>query len=77
MIGAFELEQTEVDIDIKPDSNPSPTHARISDGRQFFMLARVFSCTVVGLDGVIVDIEVDIRRGLPGITIVGLPDIAV
>ncbi len=41
------------------------------------MLARVFSCAVVGLDGVIVDIEVDIGRGLPGMTIVGLPDIAV
>jgi magnesium chelatase family protein len=41
------------------------------------MLARVFSCTVIGLEGVIVDVEVDIGGGLPGVTIVGLPDAAV
>jgi magnesium chelatase family protein len=41
------------------------------------MLARVFSCAVIGLEGVIVDVEVDIADGLPGITIVGLPDAAV
>ena len=41
------------------------------------MLARVFSCAIIGLDGVVVDVEVDIGRGLPGITIVGLPDTAV
>ena len=41
------------------------------------MLARVFSCAVVGLDGVIVEVEVDSGDGLPGITIVGLPDAAV
>ena len=41
------------------------------------MLARVFSCAVLGLEGVIIEIEVDIGRGLPGMTIVGLPDIAV
>ena len=41
------------------------------------MLARVFSCAVLGLEGVIVEVEVDIGRGLPGVTIVGLPDAAV
>jgi magnesium chelatase family protein len=41
------------------------------------MLARVFSCAVIGLEGVIVEVEVDIGRGLPGVTIVGLPDAAV
>ena len=41
------------------------------------MLARVFSCAVIGLEGVIVEVEVDIADGLPGITIVGLPDAAV
>jgi magnesium chelatase family protein len=41
------------------------------------MLARVFSCAVIGLEGVIVETEVDIGRGLPGMTIVGLPDMAV
>jgi magnesium chelatase family protein len=41
------------------------------------MLARVFSCAVIGLEGVIVDVEVDTGQGLPGMTIVGLPDLAV
>lgn len=41
------------------------------------MLAHVFSCTVVGLNGVIVDIEVDYGAGLPHMAIVGLPDEAV
>ena len=41
------------------------------------MLARVFSCAVLGLDGVIVEVEVDLANGLPGVIIVGLPDTAV
>ncbi len=41
------------------------------------MLARVYSCAVVGLEGVLVEVEVDTGPGLPGMTIVGLPDAAV
>jgi magnesium chelatase family protein len=41
------------------------------------MLARVHSCAVIGLEGVIVEVEVDTGQGLPGMTIVGLPDAAV
>jgi magnesium chelatase family protein len=41
------------------------------------MLARVFSCAILGLDGVVVEVEVDTGQGLPAITIVGLPDAAV
>jgi len=41
------------------------------------MLSRVFSCAVIGLEGVIVEVEVDYTNGLPGVTIVGLPDTAV
>ncbi|GIV97484.1 MAG: Fis family transcriptional regulator [Herpetosiphonaceae bacterium] len=41
------------------------------------MLAKVWSCAVVGLEGALVEVEVDITRGLPGMTIVGLPDTAV
>lgn len=41
------------------------------------MLARVFSCAVIGLEGVIIDVEVDTGQGLPKMTIVGLPDAAV
>jgi len=41
------------------------------------MLAKVTSCAVVGLDGALVDVEVDIANGQPGFTIVGLPDAAV
>lgn len=41
------------------------------------MLSRIYSCAVVGLDGVIVEVEVDYSNGQPGMTIVGLPDAAV
>ncbi len=41
------------------------------------MLAKVWSCAVIGLDGVLVEVEVDLGQGLPGLTIVGLPDAAV
>jgi magnesium chelatase family protein len=41
------------------------------------MLARVYSCAVVGLDGVVVEVEVDTGQGLPKVIIVGLPDAAV
>ena len=41
------------------------------------MLAKVTTCAVVGLEGFIVEVEVDISPGLPSFTIVGLPDTAV
>ncbi|MCB2210046.1 YifB family Mg chelatase-like AAA ATPase [bacterium] len=41
------------------------------------MLARVLSCAVIGLDGVIVEVEVDTGGGMPKMVIVGLPDAAV
>ena len=37
----------------------------------------VFSYASAGFDGTIISIEVDVRRGIPGIDIVGLPDNAV
>ena len=41
------------------------------------MLAKVNSAAVVGLDGQLVEVEVDISGGLPSTTVVGLPDTAV
>ncbi len=41
------------------------------------MLAKVSSCAVVGLDGVLVEVEVDVGSGKPGMVLVGLPDAAV
>ena len=41
------------------------------------MLAQVTSCAVLGLEGVPIRVEVDISRGLPSWTLVGLPDAAV
>src|SRR5687767_184615 len=38
------------------------------------MLAKVFSAAVVGLDGQLVEVEVDLLPGLPAVNIVGLPD---
>ena len=41
------------------------------------MLAKVFSCATIGLDAELIEVEVDLSTGLPGITVVGLPDAAV
>ncbi len=41
------------------------------------MLAKINTCALVGLEGAIVEVEVDISPGLPSFTIVGLPDAAV
>ena len=41
------------------------------------MLAVIASQAPMGIEGVPIQVEVDIRRGLPGIDVVGLPDGAV
>src|SRR5512136_3197488 len=41
------------------------------------MLAKVYSCAGVGLEGAIVEVEVDTANGLPSFVVVGLPDTAV
>ena len=41
------------------------------------MLARINSATLLGIDAIGLQIEVDISRGLRNFTIVGLPDAAV
>jgi len=41
------------------------------------MLAKVISCAILGLEGVIVEVEADISPGMPSFTIFGLPDAAV
>lgn len=41
------------------------------------MLSKALSCAVIGIDAHIIDVEVDISRGLPVFTTVGLPEAAV
>ena len=41
------------------------------------MLANALSASIVGVDGVLVRVEVDVSFGLPGLTIVGLAGSAV
>src|SRR5215212_1423952 len=41
------------------------------------MLATVYSCAIVGMNGAIVQVEVDTANGLPSFVVVGLPDTAV
>ena len=38
---------------------------------------KILSCTIVGIDGIPVEVEVDVGSGLPGFGIVGLPDTAI
>lgn len=41
------------------------------------MLSSVHSLSLVGIDAVPTEVEIDIRRGLPKLVVVGLPDVAV
>jgi len=41
------------------------------------VLANTQTCAVIGLDGYVVQVEVDISPGLPAFNIVGLPDTAI
>ena len=41
------------------------------------MLAKISSCAIVGLEGAVIEVEVDSGRGLASFTLVGLPDAAV
>ena len=38
------------------------------------MLSKTNSCAVIGLDGEIVEVEVDISNGMPAFNVVGLPE---
>ena len=41
------------------------------------MLSKVQSFALIGLDGVLIDVEIDVNNGIPSFEIVGLPDTAV
>lgn len=41
------------------------------------MFSKVKSFSLLGLDGLLIDVEVDINKGLPSYDVVGLPDVAV
>ena len=41
------------------------------------MLAKTYGATTLGLDGRIIDVEVDVSPGPPGFELVGLPDTSV
>jgi len=41
------------------------------------MISRVFTATIYGIDGIKIDVEVDISYGLPAFNIVGLPETSV
>lgn len=43
----------------------------------FSLFARTYGSTTIGVNGVLIDVEVDVSRGLPRFDIVGLPDAAV
>ncbi len=38
------------------------------------MIAKTSTCSLLGIDAILVEVEVDIASGLPGLSVVGLPD---
>ena len=53
---------------------PAPVQARCCEA---FVLAKVLSAALMGLDAHVVEVEVDIGGGLPQFSVVGLPDATV
>ncbi len=41
------------------------------------MISKIFTATLYGIDGIMIDVEVDIAHGLPAFNIVGLPETSV
>ena len=41
------------------------------------LFAKTYGATTLGIDGRIIDVEVDVSQGLPGFELVGLPDTSV
>src|SRR5256885_2243687 len=63
--------------DSAPHGTTSPTTAGAPRSNVRFMLARVRSAAVLGIDAYLVDVETDIANGLPTFATVGLPQGAV
>jgi hypothetical protein len=38
------------------------------------MIAKTYTCSLLGIDAILVEVEVDLASGLPGSATVGLPD---
>src|SRR4051812_43948923 len=62
-------------VTTRPDHRLQDCYDRRAGGGP--MLAKVYTCAVVGLEGQLVEVEVDIAPGLPAFHVVGLPDTAV
>ena len=41
------------------------------------LFARIYAATTLGIDGRMIDVELDVSPGLPGFEVVGLPDTSV
>ena len=38
------------------------------------MIAKTYTCSLLGIDAILVEVEVDLASGFPGFAMVGLPD---
>ncbi len=38
------------------------------------MIAKTYTCSLLGIDAILVEVEVDLASGCPGFATVGLPD---
>ena len=38
------------------------------------MIAKTYTCSLLGIDAILVEVEVDLASGFPGFATVGLPD---
>ena len=49
---------------------PASRRVRAATEEDTRVLAKVYSCAVIGLDGVLVEVEVDVGTGNPGVVVI-------
>src|SRR5208337_2427977 len=52
----------------------SPSRLNPPSQRPHTMIAKTYTCSLLGIDAILVEVEVDLASGLPGFATVGLPD---
>ncbi len=66
-----------VDTHVRTHPHDSRATGEVRRGMLARIVARIVSPAVIGLETATVEVEVDLRPGLPGFSVVGLPDTAV
>ena len=55
-------------------ANNEPAKSQTKSPERSAMIAKTYTCSLLGIDAILVEVEVDLAPGFPGFATVGLPD---